>query len=63
LQQQENGVKENYKLPQMARRWRVCLTLKAENWKDTFSKGIMDKWLVLHAHNSLQCFWKELKHE
>jgi hypothetical protein len=23
----------------------------------------MDKWLVLHAHNSLQCFWKELKHE
>lgn len=32
---------------------RCWLTLKAEHWKDAFSKGIMDKQLVLQAHNSL----------
>lgn len=32
--------------------WRGWLTLQAATQRDTFSKGIMDKWHVLQAHNS-----------
>lgn len=47
------GGEENYKRRLNDREhWRGWLTLKAATQRDTVSKGIMDKWRVLQAHNS-----------
>lgn len=51
----EWGAKENCKLhfERQGALEGLANSLKAENQKDRFSKGIMHKWYVLQAHNSL----------